>query len=124
MHGVKGKLFSKLINHFFSLSLLFTSNVILAAEQRWQYLDPLQTTKIVDQNVCLNASPAAILEVSPYTQGDKRLYRVEQIFDTTVQKKLYKKSMDDQIKEKRFVAKRFCEGIAYLSDMDLPFYKR
>lgn len=124
MHNIKKrKRFIQSTSVLFAIPLSCYITATVAGNHTWNYLDPALTTTVVDQRTCFMAAPKALLEVSPYTKEGQRLYKIEQVFDNAVQKDLVRKSMEDQIHDNRFVAKKFCDGVTYFSDMDIPVAK-
>lgn len=88
-----------------------------------RYLDPGIWNTVVDKEHCFEAAPQSMLEVEPVVENGQRLYKISQYFDKDIEKNLYAKPLDAQIKDRKIVAKKFCRGIVSISNMELTFPK-
>jgi len=109
-----------ILSSYINLSIAATVNPI---DTTVRYLDPGVWHKTVDQNHCFNAAPNSLLVVEPVNANGQRSYNVTQYFDQNVERTLYAKSLEQQIKEKKIVGTHFCQGIVSISDMKLPITK-
>lgn len=109
------------------LSVYSLSALASKTNEKWvhtsNYLDSGVWSKVVDANFCFNAAPKSLLEVEPIVVDGHRAYKVSQYFDSAVEKQLYAKPIEDQIKDHKIIGRKFCNGIVSISNMRLPFAK-
>lgn len=89
-----------------------------------KYLDPDVWQTVVTGDHCFAAAPKSLLEVEPIIENNKRVYKVQQYFDVDIERTIYAKPLDVQIKEHKIVGQKFCKGIVSISDRNLPFTKK
>lgn len=93
----------------------------IAAYGLFAYADNDTITATVTD--CINAKKHCMLEVTPPpANSNEKLFKVKQICNGGFEF-IYEYFMEDQIANRKFLGRKFCDGIVSYSNMDLPFFK-